>query len=189
MRSLKTTAVLLGFLALSPAQAATLVFSYGTGPTAVGGTLTGTLQPDNNRFFITGGSNFTLGGVVIYATPPALFGSRDVLYGITPLGLSGVQLGMVTLDGTLMDLSVEEAPEWDGLRFSVGNAVAILDRRNSFISFGPPWDSRNETFDPALWSASLVGVPEPMSAALFGAGLLGLGLLRRRGTACAKAAA
>ncbi|WP_270938900.1 PEP-CTERM sorting domain-containing protein [Falsiroseomonas oryzae] len=162
------------------------MFSYGTGPAAIGGTLTGTLQPDNNSFIVTGGSNFTLGGVVVYATQPPIFGSYDTGANLGQ-GLSGTGAALVTLNGALLDLIVG-VTDIQGFAFAVGNAVASALGGDRVARGGSPWATGIGGFAPydrGLWTASLVGEPEvgvsePMSAALLGVGLLGLGLLRRR---------
>jgi hypothetical protein len=159
------------------AEAAMLSFSYTASTGVIAGEFDGTLQPDNNSFIISAVSNVTFNGNPFAA---GFVASADVAFAFAPVGLSGSAAGLVTLDGSLMDVAVcASALCIDGFQLSSGNAIEAsfgFPLANSGPSFGSFFDVY---FDHS-WTADQNAIPAPGGIALFGLAMLGLGALRRR---------
>jgi MYXO-CTERM domain-containing protein len=155
-----------------------LTFSYdltGTGP-LITGTMTGTLQADNNTFFVNSVGSLTFAGAPAPSTP-FVYSFDNFLAG-PPLTIPPT----VTLDGSYMDIIACTGPSCpDGFLFAAGDNAAI-SAGGSFYSSGVSFGAAYLPFDAGDWHATVTAsaTPEPGYAWPLVAGVFALVILRRR---------
>jgi hypothetical protein len=161
------------------ARADTLDFSY---TFASGDVLAGVLSGADagNYFTVSAVQSLTLNGhdasnSIAGATPQ----SYDTLEG-RGAGYNGDGTGVVTLDGSYLDLVVT-ANQISGFGFAVNDAFSgvVGSPYIVFAGIRPDPSEIDFQFVPANWSAELVPAPEPGSLAVL-AGALGVFALTRR---------
>jgi hypothetical protein len=150
------------------ASAATFNFSYTSSTGTITATVDGTLQPDNNRVFVSSISNTTFNGSPAPALP--FIGSFDAF------NLSGGSLtgqAVLSLDGSGLDFIACDNTACDNL-FGFGTANDIAGNVVTAFASEGSYGSTVELF--ILANYSLTTVPEPATVL----GLLsvaGVGLL------------
>ncbi len=157
-------------------QAGTLNFSYNTGSVIFAGTMTGTLQGDNNTFVVSSFGPFTVGG----AAGPSLGIVDSVdhsVFGVT-------QVPTVSLDGSYMDFvacSTITCSDNGVLGFASGNMFAAVVTHVPF-QLGSDDLGGSSAFNASNWSASVAGdAPEPGTLTLgFAAAAFATALSRRK---------
>jgi PEP-CTERM motif len=172
LRVLTTTVLTACAFATVPlAHASELTFSYtlDTG-NVLSGVLVGTLLSDGNTFDVTSFSTLFVNGAAV--TTPTTIYTPDVLYEKiedTPA---------VSLNGLYQNLYVADNTDTFGL--AAGDQLTILAGGNfegATLGYGGN-NFFNSDYNPADWSASIVGstaaTPEPSTFVFLGTGLLGL---------------
>jgi hypothetical protein len=165
---------------LGAARADTLDFSYTFANNDVlAGVLGGT--DAGNYFTVTSVLALTfngmdVSGVIAGATPESYDSAASV-----GLGYNGNGTGVVTLDGSYMDLIDSPTGQY-GFGFALGDEISarILGGTGAaaFVATNPDVDDIDHPFVQANWSAELI--PEPGSVTLLVSALGLLGLARRR---------
>lgn len=199
-----------GMLGVSPGHAASItinfsgtVSSVGAGVASdfsVGDPLTGSLTYESTTAPVGGGTSttavfnaltamsFTIGGYAASGAggPDVQMGNQDGAAELTDRfaalsrasdGLTGADVNGLPLFafGIRLD-DTSGAVFSDALVLPTSLDLADFDISNFFLFF----DGFNQPVSGSLTSLSVVGVPEPAMLALFGAGVLGAGLLSRR---------
>lgn len=171
--------------AVGVARADSFSFSYGATDGTLTGTLFGQLQTGGNMFDVTGMGTASWNTVPLAFSPTTLE-SYDAF-----TGYSSSTTGIVTIDGTYLDLIACDAcaVPFDGFALSRGNLYTAAHSNTPFAVFSGTQfgGSHYEVFNPSNWSASVTlgqsgSAPEPKSGWLFLAGiaLLASARLRRR---------
>ena len=169
-----TAATLLMFTAVL-GQAGTLNFSYSNGSDIFAGTMTGTLQGDNNTFVVSSFGPFTVGG----GAGPSLGFVDSVdhsVYGVT-------RVPTVRLDGSYMDFvacSTSTCSDDGVFGFASGNMFAAAVTHAPF-QLGSDSLGGSSAFNASKWSASVAAdAPEPGTLTLGLAAALATALSRRK---------
>ena len=157
----------LAFAVPGAASATPLNFSYETeGGDVLAGMMQGTIQADLDTVIVDSVSMVTFGG---YPVPDAPFVTSVSDY------LNSAVPALVSFSGSTMDFCAAIEPcAIEGFLFGITGEGGLVF--NSSGDFGGVL----ETFAPERWSLSVKSVPEPATLALFGLGLIGLGVTYRK---------
>jgi hypothetical protein len=171
-------ATVLGPVSSAKAQQA-LDFSYTFGYGEVlAGALTG--SDSGNYFTVTGIQALTINGQdVLSDVAGDYIGSLDQ-FEQADNGHNGNGTGVVTLDGTYLDLIVYPHPfdNSTGFYFGYGDVFASYFQSIASVALGN-YEDTDIPFVQANWSAQLATIPEPAPLAILGGALPMLALLRR----------
>ena len=154
MRFLYATVTLL-FLTGAVGQAGTLNFRYDTGNGIFAGTMTGTLQGDQNTFLVSSLDTLTYKGAAGPSLP--FLTSPDHL-------VFGTGVPKVTLDGTFMDYvsCSNSGCNASFFGFAAGDGFAALVFSGNPFVLASNNLGGNSSFSATHWSASVGGAaPEP----------------------------